>query len=77
MADLRILKRECGTVLGGTAGADFFRGGGGRWGVAQRLNTARGRDGVGAGGGRSLPLRESGGFTPRDFFICECPYVHF
>ena len=32
---------------------------------------------VGAGGGRPLPLRGSGGITPGDFVICKCPYVHF
>ena len=33
--------------------------------------------GVGAGEGRPLPLRGSGGFTPEIFFICGCQYVHF
>jgi len=36
--------------------------------VAQRLHTAAGRDGAGAGGGRPLPLRASGGVSPGEFF---------
>ena len=42
--------------------------------VAQRLHTAAGRHGAGAGGGR---LGHPGMLAPENFLICECPYVHF